>query len=298
MRTVIGGGGAVKETRDFYPFGLRMPGRSLAASSPTSEDYTGHELDDATGLHYAGARYYMSALGRWTTTDPILRANPKELLKQDVRLLGMSPYNYAFNNPTNLVDPRGLAPEDWYRDSDGKIKYDEEVQSQSDLEKGQTYLGESVLLNRNDGSAEFLSASGDRIGVFDSGQTSAEEGALGVSGASVAAAKQRATLDLARKGSQALSRLKTATRVVGQGATGASFGLSVFSEFAEGDPLGTYEMVKFTADAGLAGGSLFGGPIGAGAAFLLEATNAKKRFVRAVTIKIMESQADYVVPSR
>ena len=54
----------MKETRDFYPMGLCMPGRSLAASSPTSEDYTGHELDDATSLHYAGARYYMSALGR------------------------------------------------------------------------------------------------------------------------------------------------------------------------------------------------------------------------------------------
>ena len=77
---------------------------------PPSEDYTGHELDDATGLHYAGARYYMSALGRWTTTDPILRANPKELLKQDARLLGMSPYNYAFANPTNLTDPTGECP--------------------------------------------------------------------------------------------------------------------------------------------------------------------------------------------
>lgn len=47
---------------DYSPMGLRMPGRSLAASSPTKEDFTGHEFDDATSLHYASARYYMSAL--------------------------------------------------------------------------------------------------------------------------------------------------------------------------------------------------------------------------------------------
>ena len=110
VRAVVDGSGTVKETRDFYPMGLRMPGRSLATSSPTAEDFTGHELDDATGLHYAGARYYMSALGRWTTPDPILDGNPKELLKQDTRLLSMSPYNYAFDNPTNLTDPNGECP--------------------------------------------------------------------------------------------------------------------------------------------------------------------------------------------
>ena len=72
-----------------------MPGRSMAASSPTAEDFMGHELDDATSLHYAGARYYMSALGRWTTTDPILGGNPKKLLEKDERLLGISSYSYA-----------------------------------------------------------------------------------------------------------------------------------------------------------------------------------------------------------
>ena len=41
-----------------------MPGRSLAPSIPTSEDYTGHERDAQTQLHYAGARYYMAAICR------------------------------------------------------------------------------------------------------------------------------------------------------------------------------------------------------------------------------------------
>ena len=94
--------------------GLRMPGRSLAASSPTSEDFTGHELDDATGLHYAGARYYMSALGRWTTTDPILRAKPGQLLADGKTMaLSASPYNYSLNNPVNLVDRNGEWPTPW-----------------------------------------------------------------------------------------------------------------------------------------------------------------------------------------
>ena len=96
------------ETRDYYPFGLRMPGRSVTAGTP-AEDYTGHELDAETGMHYAGARYYMCALGRWTSTDPILREQSPGKLMEDgkSRYLSASPYNYTFNNPTNLTDPNG-----------------------------------------------------------------------------------------------------------------------------------------------------------------------------------------------
>jgi hypothetical protein len=32
--------GDVKETRDYYPFGLRMPGRSTVEGTPAAEDYT------------------------------------------------------------------------------------------------------------------------------------------------------------------------------------------------------------------------------------------------------------------
>jgi len=88
----------VVETRDYYPFGLRMPGRSTTEGTPAVEDYTGHELDAETGMLYAGARYYMSALGRWTTVDPLADDYP-----------AWSPYNYSMNNPVNLVDPDGMA---------------------------------------------------------------------------------------------------------------------------------------------------------------------------------------------
>lgn len=78
-----------------------MPGRTYVSGTPTREGYTGHELDAETGLNYAGARYYMPALGRWTSVDPLADLYP-----------GYSPYNYALNNPLSLTDPTGTCPED------------------------------------------------------------------------------------------------------------------------------------------------------------------------------------------
>ena len=112
IRAVLDGGGGVRETRDYYPFGLPMPGRYERGSPPTEEDFTGHVKDEATGLHYAGARYYSSAFGRWTTTEPLLQSqNPRKLLKDGKeRLLSGSPYGYSLNNPANLRDPDGKCP--------------------------------------------------------------------------------------------------------------------------------------------------------------------------------------------
>jgi len=110
-RATVNTTGAVVHYDDYYPFGLQMPGRSSTTSMPPQERYTGHTLDEETGLYYAGARYYLPALGRWMSVDPILsRLSPKALLETDMRLLSMSPYNYVFNNPTNLTDPDGECP--------------------------------------------------------------------------------------------------------------------------------------------------------------------------------------------
>lgn len=54
VRAVVDGSGAAVETRDYYPFGLRMPGRSTTEGTPAAEDFTGHERDAQTGWHYAG----------------------------------------------------------------------------------------------------------------------------------------------------------------------------------------------------------------------------------------------------
>jgi RHS repeat-associated protein len=96
VRTVVNNTGTVVETRDFYPFGLHMPGRNMMSTSPAKENFTGKERDAETGLDYFGARYYFPAIGRWLTPDPL-----KDLYH------GHSPYNYVLNNPLRLADPDG-----------------------------------------------------------------------------------------------------------------------------------------------------------------------------------------------
>jgi hypothetical protein len=67
---VVDGSGAAQETRDYYPFGLPLPQRYDEGSPPTREDYTGHERDGTTQLHYAGApqEYFFPLVrGRATT---------------------------------------------------------------------------------------------------------------------------------------------------------------------------------------------------------------------------------------
>jgi len=92
-----------------------MPGRSMAEGTPAVEDYTGHELDAEanssavhTGMHYAGARYYMSALGRWNGVDPLADQYP-----------AWSPYSYGANNPLVYVDPDGKEIRIHYEDENG-----------------------------------------------------------------------------------------------------------------------------------------------------------------------------------
>ena len=91
--------GTVLETRDYYPFGLEMPGRSYLSGTKAKENYTGHERDAESGMLYAGARFYMPNIGRWTSVDPLAASYP-----------AWSPYNYVLNNPLGLVDPDGKAP--------------------------------------------------------------------------------------------------------------------------------------------------------------------------------------------
>ena len=125
-------------------------------------------------------------------------------MEQDERLLSMSAYNYAFDNPVRLVDPTGLAPLDWYRDEGREIKFDEDVESQEDLEEGQTYLGESVLVKTKQGGAQLLSEDGEIRNVYE-GEASLGEGiALGLSGVGAAAGKSQLTMELAEEAPERL----------------------------------------------------------------------------------------------
>ena len=71
-----------------------MPGRVWRSDSETREGYTGHELDPETGLNYAGARYYNSALGVWHVPDPLNEF--------------ATPYSYVGGDPISYNDPTGM----------------------------------------------------------------------------------------------------------------------------------------------------------------------------------------------
>ena len=63
--------------------------------------FTGYERDAESGNDYAMARYHISRLGRFNGPDPIAGspADPQSLNR----------YAYVRNDPTNLIDPLGLA---------------------------------------------------------------------------------------------------------------------------------------------------------------------------------------------
>lgn len=84
----------VTESYDFEPWGLLMPGRVLVGA--TKEGFTTKEQDTESGLDYFGARYYMPALGRWTSVDPLTDETA-----------AWSPYVYVLNNPLGHSDPDG-----------------------------------------------------------------------------------------------------------------------------------------------------------------------------------------------
>ena len=76
-------------------------GNVLANSNSSFTDrylYTGEQFNSTSGLQFNQGRYYDPGLGRWTQPDPI------GLAGGDTNL-----YRYAGNNPTNEVDPTGLA---------------------------------------------------------------------------------------------------------------------------------------------------------------------------------------------
>ena len=95
---------------DYLPFGEEVPGGSFGRSSkfgPNDGGYfplkfTGQLRDGETGLDYFGARYYGSALGRFTSPDdPLVDQHASD--PQNWNL-----YAYVRNNPLKNTDPNGL----------------------------------------------------------------------------------------------------------------------------------------------------------------------------------------------
>ena len=64
---------------------------------------TGKERDQESGLDYFGARYYGSALGRFTSPDAINLTDDRVLIPSNT----LNKYIYGGNNPLKYTDPDG-----------------------------------------------------------------------------------------------------------------------------------------------------------------------------------------------
>ena len=97
--------GTILQEDHYYPFGMNISALSSTAplSKPNNFKYNGKEFDtdlDLGWYHY-GARMYDPQISRFTTIDPLADNYTPQ-----------SPYTYAANNPTNLVDFNGEGPSD------------------------------------------------------------------------------------------------------------------------------------------------------------------------------------------
>ncbi|MDZ7848340.1 MAG: RHS repeat-associated core domain-containing protein [Owenweeksia sp.] len=90
----------VINSQDYYPFGSIMPGRNYQGSDGYRYGFNGMEADDEVkgndnSLDF-GARIYDPRIGKWLSSDP-----------KESKYPGLSPYQFAANIPTLLVDHAG-----------------------------------------------------------------------------------------------------------------------------------------------------------------------------------------------
>lgn len=91
---VINQTGEIEEMNRYYPFG----GIFSSTNDTQHYKYNGKELDANKGLNWYdyGARHYDAALGRFMVAD-----------RFSEKYVSLSPYQYAANNPVNIVDING-----------------------------------------------------------------------------------------------------------------------------------------------------------------------------------------------
>ncbi|MEJ3748544.1 SpvB/TcaC N-terminal domain-containing protein [Actinomycetes bacterium KLBMP 9797] len=98
--------GKLVEQLKYFPSGETWVDES--AGTPTPYQFTGKELDQETGLHYYGARYYDAKTSVWQSPDPALEdyvdGGPNDGVQNPHNLAA---YTYAYNNPVRLTDPDG-----------------------------------------------------------------------------------------------------------------------------------------------------------------------------------------------
>jgi RHS repeat-associated protein len=81
-----------------HPFGMNQEGAWGVPPHANRYQYNGKELNTDFGLNLNdyGARWYDSAIARWTSVDPLAGKHPS-----------WTPFNYCMQNPVRLIDPDG-----------------------------------------------------------------------------------------------------------------------------------------------------------------------------------------------
>ena len=90
----------VVKRNSYAPFG-----ETFAPTVIDGTGYTGHVMDQATGLTYMQQRYYDPQLGRFLSVDPM----PSDT----TTVWNFNRYSYAANSPYNFLDPDGRATVPW-----------------------------------------------------------------------------------------------------------------------------------------------------------------------------------------
>jgi RHS repeat-associated protein len=98
----------VVERHDYLPFGEEIQANQAGRTSAwgvndlITQKFTGKERDSESGLDYFGARYYGSALGRFSSPDDGSDQHPEDPQSWNL-------YGYVRNNPLINTDPTGRA---------------------------------------------------------------------------------------------------------------------------------------------------------------------------------------------
>jgi RHS repeat-associated protein len=113
VRMITDQNGIVVGRHDYLPFGeelINAAGRTadqkFGGADRVSQKFTGKERDSESGLDYFGARYYGSALGRWTSPDWSESPTPIPYASLEYPQ-SLNLYSYVQNNPLSHTDPNG-----------------------------------------------------------------------------------------------------------------------------------------------------------------------------------------------
>ncbi|PWG78100.1 DUF6443 domain-containing protein [Pararcticibacter amylolyticus] len=137
-RVTTDAAGNVIQEDEYYAFGLNSP--VYISGEKNKYLYNGKELQDVlTDQYDYGKRFYDPVIARWNVADPLAEKSSN-----------LTPYRYAFNNPSRYIDPMGL----YEVDEKGNINLDDP----QEIERFMNYLKSNPGASISDMSNHIFSA--------------------------------------------------------------------------------------------------------------------------------------------